>query len=60
MDEEILTYLTALLKGLEKYEITPEEITFSDDGSAIVQYQGIQILLGKQTDLEEKLMRLPK
>lgn len=60
VDEEILTYLTALLKGLEKYEITPEEITFSDDGSAIVQYQGIQILLGKQTDLEEKLMRLPK
>ena len=26
VDEEILTYLTALLKGLEKYEITPEEI----------------------------------
>ena len=59
-DDEILTYLTALLKGLEKYEITPQGITFAEDGSATLQYQGIQIQLGKQTDLEEKLMRLPK
>lgn len=60
VDEEILTYLTALLKGLEKYEIIPQGITFAEDGSATVQYQGIQIQLGRQTDLEEKLMRLPK
>ena len=60
VDQDILSYLTALLKGLENYEITPEGLTFGEDGSATVQYQGIQIQLGEQTNLEEKLMRLPK
>ena len=60
VDEDILSYLTDLIKSLSKYEITPEEIRFSEDGSATFLYQGIEIRMGKQTNLEEKMMRLPK
>lgn len=55
-----LSYLTALLKGLDKYEIVPQQIRFAEDGGAVVLYQGLEICLGKETYLEEKLMRLPR
>lgn len=60
MEEDELSYLTALLKGLNKYEISPQQIQFGENGSAVVLYRGLEILLGKETYLEEKLMRLPR
>ena len=60
VETDELDYLTALLKGLEKYEITPAQITFAEDGSVSFLYAGIEIRMGKDSNLEEKLMRLPR
>lgn len=60
IEKDELSYLTSLLKGLEKYEITPEQIQFDDDEGATVLSQNIQIQMGKDVYLEEKLMRLSR
>lgn len=59
LGEAQLTFLTSLLKTLEKYEIAISEADFDADGSISVVQGGICIDLGKVTDLEEKVMRLP-
>ena len=60
VEDDLLTYLTAVLKSLAKYEITPESITFHDLNTVSFLYQGIEVSLGRQEYLDEKMMRIPK
>jgi cell division protein FtsQ len=59
LEEKQLSFLTALLKALNKYDIPVAAGAFDEAGNLSVAYNNIWISVGDQTYLEEKIMRLP-
>lgn len=59
LEEKQLTFLTALLKALVKYDIPVSAGIVDPNGNISVLYGTILINVGDQNYLEEKIMRLP-
>ena len=57
-DESVLRYLLNLTQTLKKYEIEPKEIAFKEKEGAIVYYNDIRVLIGKEENLSQKIIRL--
>ncbi|MCR5272376.1 MAG: cell division protein FtsQ/DivIB [Lachnospiraceae bacterium] len=58
-NESILKEVLVCTQALKKYEVVPETITFDSSGNITLRYETIKVLLGDDTNLTEKIMRLP-
>lgn len=56
--EGILRQLLNLSQTLKKYELLPEEIAFNNAGEATLMYQNIRVVVGDNTNLSQKIVRL--
>ncbi|MCI8332910.1 MAG: hypothetical protein HFE78_08825 [Clostridiales bacterium] len=54
----VFNTILALTRMIDKYEIQPDQVEFSDDQSMILHYGSVKILLGTDSNLEEKMTRV--
>lgn len=59
LEEGQLSFLMALFKSLKKYDIQISSCSFDESGNLGAAYGSIWLMVGKDTNLEEKIMRLP-
>lgn len=59
LGDEQADYLVHLLSLLDKYEISPSVVTFTEQGGVVLTCGEILISLGKENNLEDKVRRLP-
>lgn len=57
--KEQADYLLHLLSLLDKYELSPAIVTFTEQGGVILTDGELLISLGKENDLDGKIQRLP-
>lgn len=57
-DSSVLKMLLNVSQLLEKYELAPERICVTEDSEVLLDYDEIQVNLGKNTNLNEKVVRL--
>ncbi len=57
-DESVLTTLLGVTQVLQKYDVTPDEVSVSDTGEVWLLFGDINVNLGKNTYLNEKVLRL--
>lgn len=56
--KSVLKNLLSLTQSLKKYELVPESINYSKEGSYTLSYGTITVLLGQAQHLNEKILRL--
>lgn len=56
--KNVLKNLLSLTQNLKKYELVPESINYSKEGSYTLGYGNITVLLGQAQHLNEKILRL--
>lgn len=56
--KNVLKNLLSLTQNLKKYELVPDSINYSKDGSYTLNYSDINVLLGQAQHLNEKVLRL--
>lgn len=63
-DDSVFGTVLALNRMFKKYDIQPDSLEFSEDLTVTLHYGNVRVDLGKDTDLEEKMIRaaaiLPK
>jgi cell division protein FtsQ len=59
-NKEIFTSIMSLTSLLKKYELTADQIYFQKAGNIVIYFGGIKTVLGDDTHLEDKMMRLPQ
>lgn len=57
-DESILRLVLNLTQILKKYGLEPNEIAFDDKEGAIIYYGNIRVIIGKEENLSQKIIRL--
>ena len=57
-DERFLRQLLNLTQTLKKYELQPVEIAFDKNEGAILYYDGVQVVVGEEDYLSQKIIRL--
>ncbi|MGN0348134.1 MAG: cell division protein FtsQ/DivIB [Roseburia sp.] len=57
-DDSLLTRLLGLTRTLKKYELLPQEISYDDKLQPILIYDNIRVIVGSDTYLEQKIVRL--
>lgn len=57
-DAGILKQLLSLTRTLEKYNLQPEEIHYDDSLQPTLTYEGIQVIIGSDSFLAQKVVRL--
>jgi cell division protein FtsQ len=58
--EEVFDQIMTLTSLLSKYELPADRITFQDAGNITITFGTIRCALGNGTNLEDKIMRIPK
>ncbi len=56
--KSVLKNLLSLTQSLKKYQLVPESINYSKEGSYTLSYGSITVLLGQAQHLNEKILRL--
>lgn len=59
LEKDQLSFMLNLLKILKKYDIAISSLSFDEKGRITVVYGSILICVGNDTNVEEKIMRLP-
>ena len=57
-DDSVLRLLLNLTQTLKKYELEPDEIAFEEKEGAIIYYDSIRVIVGKEENLSQKIIRL--
>ncbi|HIV24897.1 MAG TPA: cell division protein FtsQ/DivIB [Candidatus Scatomonas pullistercoris] len=57
-DASVFNTIQALVRMMEKYSIQPDSIEFAEDLTVTLHYGDVQVRLGADTDLEEKMTRV--
>ena len=57
-DKEIFNTILGISKMVDKFEIIPDSVEFSDTKGIILHYDNARIYLGEDENLEEKITRL--
>lgn len=57
-DERVLRQLLNLTQILKKYDLQPTEIAFDKEDGVVLLYDGIEVIVGKEDYLSQKMIRL--
>ncbi|MCQ2499320.1 MAG: cell division protein FtsQ/DivIB [Lachnospiraceae bacterium] len=59
-NNEVFGAILNITQLTEKYELSVDKIHFSKDGSVFLYFKNVRVNLGQPSDMDEKIMRLPK
>lgn len=59
-DNDVLRDLLSLTQMLKKYNLQPDKIHFGDDSDIVLYYGTVEVLVGTEENLSQKIIRLQK